>query len=115
MSFFISIVTSLTSGILLFIVKNVWNENKQLRQERNTNLKVREDALKDGIVCLLRVKLIEYHDHYVAVGGIPSYAYSNFIMMYDAYKTLGGNGMIDHMKEEIDELEINRNNEKSTQ
>lgn len=115
MSFFISIVTSLTSGVLLFIVTNMWNENKRLRKERNVNLKAREDALADGILCLLRVKLIEYHDHYMLIGTIPSYAYSNFIMMYDAYKTLGGNGMIDHMKKEIDELEINRNNEKSTQ
>lgn len=108
MSFFISIITSLTSGVLLLIVTNLLNDNKRLRKEKNTKLQAREDALKDGILCLLRVKLIEYHDHYMAIGSIPSYAYSNFIMMYNAYKTLGGNGMIDHMKEEIDMLEINR-------
>ena len=57
---------------------------------------------------LLKVHLIEYHDKYMASGEIPSYAYQNFNEMYDAYKALGGNGMITKMREEIEELHFKR-------
>ena len=43
-------------------------------------------------------------------GSIPSYAYENFIEMYEAYHELGGNGMVTHMKEEIEELSFNKAN-----
>lgn len=67
------------------------------------------DANAEGTKCLLRVKLIEYHDKFVADGKIPSYALQNFIEMYDAYHRLGGNGMITQMLEEVKELPINNN------
>ena len=68
------------------------------------------DANSRGTMLLLRVQLIEYHDKYMKRGSIPSYAYENFIEMYDAYHELGGNGMVTHMKEEIDELSFNKAN-----
>lgn len=66
------------------------------------------DANSRGTMLLLRVQLIEYHDKYMALGRIPSYAYQNFCEMYEAYHELGGNGMITHMFEEIKELEIKK-------
>lgn len=68
------------------------------------------DANSKGTMLLLRVQLIEYHDKYMKRGSIPSYAYENFIEMYDAYHELGGNGMVTHMKEEIEELSFNKAN-----
>ena len=68
------------------------------------------DANSRGTMLLLRVQLIEYHDKYMKRGSIPSYAYENFIEMYDAYHELGGNGMVTHMKEEIEELNFNKTN-----
>lgn len=41
-------------------------------------------------------------------GDIPSYAYENFMEMYDAYHALGGNGMITKMKQEIEELHLKK-------
>ena len=61
------------------------------------------DANSKGTMLLLRVQLIEYHDKYMNEGTIPSYAYENFTEMYKAYNALGGNGMVTHMKEEIDQ------------
>ena len=66
------------------------------------------DANGKGTMLLLRVQLIEYHDRYVALGHIPSYALENFIEMYDAYHELGGNGMVTEMYKEILELEIRK-------
>ena len=70
------------------------------------NQKKDRDANSKGTMLLLRVQLIEYHDKYIALGEIPSYAYENFNDMYQAYHALGGNGMVTKMKEEIEELHL---------
>lgn len=66
------------------------------------------DANSKGTMLLLKVQLIEYHDKYMKKGTIPSYAYDNFVEMYDAYHELGGNGMVTHMYEEIKTLKMNK-------
>ena len=62
---------------------------KQQKKDRDANSK--------GTMLLLRVQLIEYHDKYMKLGEIPSYAYENFVEMYNAYHELGGNGMATKM------------------
>ena len=76
------------------------------------NQKKERDASGKGIMLLLRVQLIEYHNKYVSEGEIPTYAYQNFIEMYEAYHALGGNGMITKMREEIEELHLKRKDDK---
>lgn len=68
------------------------------------------DANSKGTMLLLRVQLIEYHDKYVALGEIPSYAYDNFVEMYEAYHKLGGNGMVTKMYNEIQSLHLRNGN-----
>ena len=77
----------------------VWLLQNQ-KKDRNANSK--------GTMLLLRVQLIEYHDKYMALGEITSYAYDNFIEMYKAYHELGGNGMVTKMYEEIRELHLKK-------
>lgn len=77
------------------------------------NQKKDRDANTKGTMLLLRVQLIEYHDKYMKLGEIPSYAYENFEEMYEAYHKLGGNGMITKMKEEIKELHLGRGGKKN--
>lgn len=75
----------------------VWNLKEQKKDR---------DANRRGTMLLLRVQLIEYHDKYVKLGEIPSYAYQNFVEMYEAYHELGGNGMATKMYKEIEELHL---------
>ena len=98
----ISIIMSVTSGVLLAVVKNLIDDNKKLKQERQD----KEKAVQDGMMLLLKIQLIEYHDKYMTADEIPTYIYDNFDEMYKVYKTLGGNGMVKHMKESIDKLRI---------
>lgn len=72
------------------------------------NQKKDRDANSKGTMLLLRVQLIEYHDKYTQLGEIPSYAYQNFLEMYEAYHALGGNGTVTKMKEEIEELHLKK-------
>lgn len=66
----------------------------------------KREANSKGTMLLLRVQLIEYHNKYMKLGEIPSYAYQNFVEMYATYHELGGNGMVTKMYEEIHELHI---------
>jgi hypothetical protein len=75
------------------------------------NQKKDRDANSKGTMLLLRVQLIEYHDKYMGLGSIPSYAYDNFCEMYNAYHKLGGNGMITKMMHEIEELHLREKGE----
>lgn len=63
-------------------------------------------ALEKGMMLLLRVKLIEYHKEWTERGYITTHGIQNFLEMYDAYHSLGGNGMVTHLKEEVEKLDV---------
>ncbi len=97
------IVLSVYSVLLPILIGYIIKLLKDQKKERDANAK--------GTMLLLRVQLIEYHDRYVAEGSIPSYAYNNFVDMYNAYHDLGGNGMIEKMKKEIEDVHLERKDE----
>lgn len=94
------IILTLYAAILPIVLGYVVKLLKDNKKERDANSR--------GTMLLLRVQLIEYHDKYVALGTIPSYAYDNFVDMYKAYRALGGNGLIMKMKREIDRIHLGR-------
>lgn len=75
---------------------------KQQKKDRDANGK--------GTMLLLRVQLIEYHQEWTERGYITKHGLENFIEMYESYHELGGNGMVTHLKEEIERLNIKEAN-----
>lgn len=108
MGYVITILTSVASAMLVFLLQSQIKENRALKEKQEASLVEHEKALENGVVCLLRVKLIEYHAKYTELNYITAHAYENWILMYKAYKALGGNGMVEHMKEEVQELHFKR-------
>ena len=106
MQYLYTILASLASAMLAFALQSVIRENQKLKKEKEEAQANRDKALENGVVCLLRVYLIEYHGKYTERGGITTHGLQTWLLMYKAYKALGGNGMIDHMKDEIEELHI---------
>ena len=106
MVYILTIFTSVASAMLVFILQSVIKENRKLKREKEEQTSQREKALSDGVLCLLRAKMIEYHSKYMDRGKITPHGIQSWLQMYKAYKALGGNGMIDHMKVEIEELHI---------
>ncbi len=104
----ISGVMSLVAAVLAFILKNAIQENRKLKKEKSEEEKVTFDALKNGVKCLLRSKLMEYHDIYVEAKHVTSTEYENWTQMYASYHDLGGNGMITHMAEDIEDLKMDK-------
>lgn len=66
----------------------------------------KRDANSKGTMLLLRVQLIEYHEEWMARGYVTKHGIENFLEMYKAYHALGGNGMVTHLLEEVNELPI---------
>lgn len=96
----------LASTILAFVLKSSITENRKLKQDQEKAREARSTAIEEGIVCILRKHLMDEHEIWVAKGYITSHALESGLAMYKAYKALGGNGMIDHMEEEIQDLPI---------
>ncbi len=80
--------------ILGYIIKLI--KNQQKTREANSR----------GTMLLLRKCLIDEHNKYVKLEHIPSYAYENFIEMYEAYHNLGGNGTGTEIWERVRELPL---------
>lgn len=106
MEYFTSIALSVISSVLVFIITSLMKEIKELKNEKKTDEETKDKAIIEAIICLLRIKLIEYHDKYIKEEHIPSYAYENWCKMYKLYTALGGNGLIVGMNEEIEKLRI---------
>lgn len=103
-------------GYIIWLLKEQKKQKIADTKERNDRIaKETEERLANskGTMLLLRVQLIEYHDKYMKIGEIPSYAYQNFCEMYEAYHELGGNGMITKMMHEIEELHLKKKGEKA--
>lgn len=105
------IILTALMGYVVWLLQEQKKQKKTDSIERDERIKAEQEqreANSRGTMLLLRVKLIEYHDRYMEKGNIPSYAYQNFIDMYDAYHKLGGNGTVTKMKQEIEELHLKK-------
>ena len=111
--YLITIAMTVISGVLTFIVTSLVKDNKRLRKEKREANANTNKALSNGVMSLLKIQLIEYHDKYMKADHIPSYVYENWAVMYQAYRDLGGNGMVEHMNEEIHRLELREQNEEA--
>ena len=101
-----SITTTVVAGILLYILQSKVKENRELKKEREELKTQHERAIENGILCILRKHLMDEHAIWMQKGFITPTALESGLAMYKAYKMLGGNGMIDHMDEEIRDLPI---------
>jgi hypothetical protein len=60
----------------------------------------------NGQKCLLRTDMLKIYYHNRESQKIRQYEYENFILLYEAYKTLKGNSFIDKIYEEVHSWEI---------
>ena len=98
----ITAVFGFISTMLAYMLQQSHKENKKLKTEEQK----RAAALENGVVCILRKHLMDEHELWTSKGYITAKALESGLLMYKAYKALGGNGMIDHMEEEIQRLPI---------
>lgn len=61
---------------------------------------------REGVMCLLRKEMLDTYYHTKDSGEIRQFEYENFLYCYSAYKAMGGNSFIDHIKDEVDKWKI---------
>ncbi len=102
LSIIVTTIFGFVSTVLAAVLVQKIKENDELKKKQEN----RSSALEDGVVCILRKHLMDEHELWMAKGYITPKALESGLLMYRAYKALGGNGMIDHMEQEIQELSI---------
>jgi hypothetical protein len=106
MDYIITILISIVSGVLVFILQQVVRENRDLKRKKDAETELETVALRNGMRQLLSDRLEELYDQYCEVDTIPRRAYDRWMKLHAAYKGLRGNGTIDRMKEEIETKHI---------
>ena len=62
--------------------------------------------ITNGEKCMLRSEMLHIYYHNRDKGIIRQYEYENFVMLYEAYKSLKGNSFIDKIYKEVQEFEV---------
>ena len=64
-------------------------------------------SIEDGQRCMLRAEMLAiYYEGKDNEDKIRQYKFENFVLMYAAYKALGGNSFIDKIKSEVEKMEV---------
>lgn len=111
MAYIITAILSVVSAVLVYLIKGLITENRQLREAKKQEEQKKDVALANGVLALLRIQLIEYHDKYMIRDVIPLYVFENWDDMYKAYSDLGGNGTVRRMNDDIQAKRIGGGNE----
>ena len=72
--------------------------------KRQNEVDMKQKAIGDGVMALLRDRIIQSCNHYRLRGYCPLYGLENIEALYKEYKALGGNGAITTLVEEIHRL-----------
>lgn len=62
--------------------------------------------IKEGQKCLLRSEMLRIYYSQNKKDTIGQFEFENFMMLYNAYKSLGGNSFIDKVKDQVKTWEI---------
>ena len=89
-----TIATFITEiSILLGVVK--WVSKKYKSNAKKMEL------VANGVKCQLRSDMLLIYYRHIDIKTIRQYEYENFLMLFQAYKALGGNSFIDHIHAEV--------------
>lgn len=91
-----------SSGILAAVCKWLATSiNKSIKASKE-----HEKALEDGMKSLLRDRILQLARECIRKGYATLEERENFEAMYESYKSLGGNGVIEDVAEQFHELPI---------
>jgi hypothetical protein len=64
----------------------------------------RQTAVKNGVVALLRDRIVQAYNHYMTAGRWPIYARDSVYELFAQYKSLGGNGTVADLLDTLKKL-----------
>lgn len=106
-----TITTSLIVGLLVFFLnrkigKRIDKQESDLKcaKEQSEKAEQKQTSLESGVRSMIRSNIILSYDKAMDRGYIPHYERESILSSYHDYKVLGGNGMVDHLMEEMEAL-----------
>ena len=81
-------------------------EEQAKRQQREAERDLKMERLQDGILAVLRDRILQSCNYFIAKGKISQLALESISMMHDAYKALGGNGLCDRQFQTVNKLRV---------
>lgn len=101
-----AVVTSI-AGVIVGVVSQKLRSSQQRDEQAQQQARADAEAMKRGMIALLRQKLIEIHEKYVIkLHRAPIEIKRQSEDIYNAYHSLGGNGTGTHLWEEIRDVHI---------
>lgn len=99
-------ITTIAAAVTLLVkpIRNRVLGIQALKDEQDKKM----DALTEGVKCLLRTDMLNIYYAHNEEDTIPQFEFENFVFLYQAYKTLGGNSFIDRVYEEVKKWEVTR-------
>ncbi|MFV0394032.1 MAG: hypothetical protein ACK5LC_06510 [Coprobacillaceae bacterium] len=107
-------ISTLTGGIVLFLIKELYKtrkHNKVLEKDLEEEKAKNDENHTKALLCVLRTDILHDYHKYRKRKSISSYGKENMLMAYESYKKLGGNSFIDSLIRDINLLQVK--NEKS--
>ena len=96
----VSAVVTVITGIVVFVLKGYISDMKRYRDERE-----KKEQAKDSLLLgLARVSLLENYYKCEKLGVYTTKDREVYGMLFDAYKTCGGDGVIDQLAPKIRNL-----------
>lgn len=69
-------------------------------------LLMQQSKIKKGTLCQLRTEMLRIYYRHCDSEQIRQYEYENFVLLYEAYKSLKGNSFIDKIYKEVQTWEV---------
>lgn len=94
-------------GYMVWLLQETRKENRETTKATHEEL----EAIKSGVKLVLRRDIISEHARYVVdKEPMPPLIYDNLCEEYEAYKTLGGNGMVKKLMDDLAQANIGGGN-----
>lgn len=71
-----------------------------------TPLLMQQSKIKKGTLCQLRTEMLRIYYRHCESQQIRQYEYENFVLLYEAYKSLKGNSFMDKIYKEVQTWEV---------
>jgi len=91
------------AGLMKVYTRRIGNRQKKLEAEQE-KAETEQKAIANGVMALLRDRIIQSCNHYREKGYCPIYARDNIDSLFKEYAALGGNGTVKDLVNETKEL-----------
>lgn len=90
-------IISASATVIVALITNIIALHK-VKTDNKKEINKETTAIKEGVKAMLRAQIVQAYEKANSKGYAPIYARENFEGLYEQYKALGGNGVIEDIR-----------------